>query len=119
MKEPNVARRGTRSKRQLQRLRRDAGYRCAKDFAEAINVPYSTYSRYERADEGPNCGIPLSIAWAIADKLNVSIDEIVGRRPLEDFEIPDDDVARRIDRLSDLSRGMLLDYLDYLEARVR
>ena len=58
----------TSAKRTLQRLRREAGYRNAKDFAAVLGIPASTYSRYERAEEGPLCGIPLSSAWSIADE---------------------------------------------------
>ena len=54
-------------KRTLQRLRREAGYRSAKEFAEALGIPGSTYARYERAGDGADCGIPLSAAWQIAD----------------------------------------------------
>ena len=59
-------------KRTLQRLRREAGYASAKEFAAVLNIPNSTYSRYERAPEGPNSGIPLSAAWAMADELGSS-----------------------------------------------
>ena len=49
-------------KRTLQRLRREAGYRSAKDFAAVLGIPASTYARYERQPEGPGCAIPLSSA---------------------------------------------------------
>lgn len=102
-------------KRTLQRLRREAGYRSAKDFAEVLNIPSSTYARYERAVECPECGIPLAAAWQIADALGCSIDLVVGR---EDIDRPRpvtlDDRARALTRES---RRMLDDYLDYLEHR--
>lgn len=58
----------------LQDLRKGAGYRTAKEFAEALGVPTTTYSRYEATPEK----IPLSSAWAIADFLGCTIDEVVG-----------------------------------------
>lgn len=105
----------TCAKRTLQRLRREAGYRSAKDFAAVLGMPESTYARYERAEEGPGCGIPLASAWAIADALGVSIDLVVGR---EDIDAPrpitlDD----RAHALSIDGRRMLSDYMDYLESR--
>ena len=55
---PNVS----KGKRTLQRMRREAGFRSAKDFAERVGIPMSTYARYERAGDGPECGIPLPSA---------------------------------------------------------
>lgn len=105
----------TSTKRTLQRLRREAGFKNAKDFAKALGIPASTYGRYERAEEGPDCGIPLTSAWAIADELGVSIDLVVGR---EDIDAPrPDTLDDRARRLSREGRRMLEDYLDYLESR--
>ena len=102
-------------KRTLQRLRREAGYRCAKEFAEVLHIPNSTYSRYERAPEGPDCGIPLPAAWAMADKLGCSIDLVVGR---EDIDAPREaTLDARAGKLSRSSREMLDDFLRYLEFR--
>lgn len=104
---------GTR--RTLQRLRREAGYQRAKDFARVLDIPESTYSRYERASEGPNCGIPIEKAWAIADKLGTSIDAVVGR---EDIDAPHPiTLDDRVCSLTRESRRMLEDYLEYLETR--
>ena len=50
-----------------------------------MSILLGTYSRYERAPEGPDCGIPLPAAWAMADKLGCSIDLVVGR---EDIDVP-------------------------------
>ena len=103
------------NRRTLQRLRRQAGYRSAKEFAEALGIPSSTYSRYERAGDGADCGIPLSAAWAIADKLGCSIDLVVGR---EDIDEPVNDMlGNRIATLSHSSFELLDDYLRFLEFR--
>ena len=103
------------SKRTLQRLRREAGYRSAKDFAEVIHIPSSTYSRYERAVEGPECGIPMQAAWAMADELGCSIDLVVGRADIDAPEVPTIDA--RVRKLGRSGREMLDDFLRYLEFR--
>ena len=102
-------------KRTLQRLRREAGYRSAKDFAEVLHIPSSTYSRYERAIEGPECGIPMQAAWAMADELGVSIDLVVGRADIDEQRMPTLD--DRVRRLSRSGREMLDDFMRYLEFR--
>ncbi len=102
-------------KRTLQRLRREAGYSSAKEFAAALNIPNSTYSRYERAPEDPNSGIPLPAAWAMADELGVSIDLVVGRDDIDAKRTPTLD--DRVRRLSRSGREMLDDFMRYLEFR--
>lgn len=100
-------------KRTLQRLRRQAGYRSAKDFAEELGIPSSTYARYERAGDGADCGIPLPAAWQIADALGCSIDLVVGR---EGIDTPKpDSVQPRYDALSPEGRALVDSYLAYVE----
>lgn len=110
---PNSARPRV-GKRTLQRLRREAGYRSAKDFAQVLSIPCSTYARYERAVEGPECGIPLPSAWQIADALGCSIDLVVGR---EDIDARDAAALdERVSALSPASRAALTGFLGYLES---
>lgn len=104
-----------RDKRTLQRLRREAGYRSAKEFAAVIGVPSSTYARYERTGDGPDCGIPLANAWAIADALGCSIDLVVGREDI-DAERPSG-IGERAAALDGGSRDVLDLFLQFLEAR--
>lgn len=104
----------SKGRRTLQRMRREAGYRSAKDFAESVGIPMSTYARYERAGDGPECGIPLPSAWAIADALGCSIDLVVGR---EDIDAATGSVRERAEALSRTGREMLDDYLRFLEFR--
>lgn len=100
-------------KRTLQRLRREAGYRSAKEFAEALGIPGSTYARYERAGDGADCGIPLPAAWQIADKLGCSIDLVIGR---EDIDAPEPEgIQSRYDALSPEGRALVDSYLSYVE----
>ena len=65
--------------RALQRLRREAGYRTANDFADAVRVQRQTYTMCERRTIGPSSGVPLSVLWVIADALGCPIDVVVGR----------------------------------------
>ena len=100
-------------KRTLQRLRREAGYRSAKEFAEALGIPGSTYARYERAGDGADCGIPLPAAWQIADALGCSIDLVIGR---EDIDAPEPEgIQPRYDALSADGRALVDSYLSYVE----
>ena len=110
---PSKTTRSTCGKRTLQRLRREAGYRSARDFAAELGIPASTYSRYERQPEGPEIAIPLSSAWAIADRLGCSIDLVVGR---EDIDAPDEHpVQSRYDALTNAGRALVDSYLDFVE----
>ena len=103
------------SKRTLQRLRREAGYHSAKEFAKKLGIPESTYARYERQPEGPDTGVPLSSAWRIADELGCSIDLVVGR---EDIDAPKPKgIASVYEDLSRSSRELLDEYLRYLVYR--
>lgn len=105
--------RPVRDKRTLQRLRREAGYRSAKDFAAEVGIPASTYARYECNPDGPACGIPMAAAWAIADKLDCSIDLVVGR---EDIDAPaPDTIQSRYDELTPEGRELVDGYLSYVE----
>lgn len=104
-------------KRTLQRLRREAGYRSAKEFAEALGIPGSTYACYERAGDGADCGIPLPAAWQIADKLGCSIYLIIGREDIDASRCTT--MQERIDSLSRSSSEILDDYLRFLEYRDR
>lgn len=105
----------SKGKRTLQRMRREAGFRSAKDFAERVGIPMSTYARYECAGDGPECGIPLPSAWAIADALGCSIDLVVGR---EDIDASGgDSIQDRVEALSRTGREMHDDYLRFLEFR--
>ena len=68
----------------LLKLRKAAGYKNASEFAEAHEIPASTYARYESNPDK----IPMERAWQLADILGTTIDAIVGR------EIPDPACAR-------------------------
>ena len=96
----------------MQELRKRAGYKTARDFAEAMGIPFTTYARYESSPEK----IPLTAAWRLADEFGVSIDIIVGRNepaPAEERG----EVQLRYDALTPEIQSSLDDYLDYLTAK--
>ena len=98
----------------LRRLRREAGFRHAQDFAKRLGVPAPTYARYERQPDGPETGIPMKAAWKIADALGCSIDLVVGR---EADESEASRVQRLYNALTPSSRDRLDEYLDFIEYR--
>ena len=101
----------------LQELRKAAGYRTAKEFADEMGIPTTSYSRYESAPGK----ISVDQAWRLADRLGCSIDLIVGRADLDAPESGAGDlrgpVQRLYDGLSPRLRESLDDYLAYLVAR--
>lgn len=61
----------------LKKYREAAGYKTAKDFAAAMGIRYTTYVGYEKGSYEPN----YETLCAIAQKLGVSVDELVGNAP--------------------------------------
>ena len=106
-----------RRKTALSGLRADAGYRSAKDFAAALGVPTSTYSRWENGAQGPDSAIPIAAAWAIADKLGTTIDVVVGREPRQAPE--GRDLNAFYDRLTEGSQRILDELTQWLDFRDR
>lgn len=59
----------------LKYYREKAGYKTAKELADALNLPYNTYAGYESKNREPK----YQMLCKIADLLNVSTDELLGR----------------------------------------
>lgn len=59
----------------LQKMRKAAGFKSAKAFAEHIGVNPNTYTQYEQG----LVSISFELAWAIADALDCTLDELGGR----------------------------------------
>lgn len=104
----------------LQEIRKAAGYKTAKDFAESMGLPLTTYSRYESNSEK----IPTERAWAIADALNCTIDEVVGRQlpgseDDEPTEKPDGrgEVQREYDALSGENKKLVDQFMAFVKTR--
>lgn len=64
----------------LIRLRKEAGFTKAKDFADKIGIKYSTYMGYENKNAWPTSEENLK---KIAEGLNVSIDKLLDYKPKE------------------------------------
>ena len=94
----------------LQELRRRAGYASAKEFAESIGVPFSTYSRYESNPDK----ISVAAAWSLADRLGCSIDAIVGRATIDDVELNRGRVQREYDALDPECRALMDGFRAYV-----
>ena len=61
----------------LRYYREKAGYKTAKEFSEAIRIPYSRYLNYENKGQEPKYATLVKIA----DTLGVSTDELLGHIP--------------------------------------
>ena len=96
----------------LRDMRKDAGYKSAKLFAEAMDVPAPTYARYEQTPDK----IPLKAAWAIADKLGCTIDEVVGRQELE-AEVVHGAVQTFYDELNPASKALFDEFMAFIGGR--
>lgn len=96
----------------IQDLRREAGFRSGRDFAVELGIPPSTYARYEHTPRA----IPLRQAWAIADRLGCSIDMVVGREPI-DVEDMRGDVQKYYDALSGDARSLMDDFMEFVSLR--
>lgn len=64
-------------KTQLQAMRKRAGYKSAKAFADHIGMPVGTYTDYEQGRRM----FTLERAWEFADALDCTLDELAGRKP--------------------------------------
>ncbi len=91
-------------------LRRRAGYKSQKAFAEAAGIPLPTYARYETNP----AKIPIKSAWAIADMLGTSIDVVVGRRSITDADAEAGEVQREYDALSESGRDSMDEFRRYV-----
>lgn len=96
----------------LQQIRKDAGFRSAREFAESAGVPVSTYTRYEQQPDT----IPLKAAWELADRFGCSIDAIVGRtEPAPDAMRGE--VQRFHDSLSESNKKLHDEFMAFLAVR--
>lgn len=103
-----------KEKRTLQRLRREAGFKSAKDFAAFLGIPESTYSRYEQLEGSSDFYIPMKAAWVMADVLKCSIDLIVGRANIDEEE---NTIEYAYKHLSKSSQERMDEYMQFLVYR--
>lgn len=74
-------------KTNLQAMRKRAGYKSAREFAETIGVNVGSYTNYEQG----KVQMSLLKAWEFADALDCSIDEIAGRRTPDTYRLAPDE----------------------------
>lgn len=59
----------------LQKVRKAAGWKSARAYAEHLGIPVDTYTQYEQGKRTMN----IIVAWEIADDLGCTLDAIAGR----------------------------------------
>ena len=102
-------------KTNLQKLRKEAGFRSARVFAEFMDIPLGTYTDYEQGRRN----FALEQAWLFADALGeamgrfVTLDELAGRKAPQGQAHGFEDVRQRRlneawEELSDGGRAHLL-----------
>lgn len=94
----------------IQELRREKGYRSAREFAEALGMSPSSMSRY---DNQPDL-IPTKVAWAMADMLDCTIDEIVGRMPVTSGK---SELQEFYDGLHRWNKDLFDEFREFIETR--
>ena len=62
--------------KQLQTVRRQAGFKSARAFAEHIGMNVNTYTDFEQGTRT----LSYERAWMLADALNCTMDELGGRK---------------------------------------
>jgi len=96
----------------IQELRREKGFRSAREFADALGISPSSMSRY---DNQPDT-IPVKVAWQMANILDCSIDEVVGRMPVTSGK---SELQEFYDGLHRWNRGLFDEFREFIEARER
>lgn len=96
----------------IQELRKDAGFRSAREFAEECGFSPSSLARYEKEPTA----IPVKSAWVMADVLGCSIDDVVGRDEPTTADLRGE-IQLRFDELPPSLKSSLEDYLSFLEDR--
>ncbi len=97
----------------LQELRKAAGFKSAKAFADYMDISVGTYTDYEQGRRM----FSLDKAWDFCDALGCSLDELAGRQwPPPGQEYPPDGlspderlVLDAMDRVSDEGRARIVD----------
>ena len=94
----------------IQDLRREKGFRHSKEFADALGVSPSSMSRY---DKDPTL-IPVKVAWAMADLLGCSIDEVLGREHVTSGR---SQLQEDYDVLSPETQALVLEFMEFAKTK--
>lgn len=99
--------------RRLARLRKEAGY-SQRSFADEIGISNRMVAYYEAQTQHP----PAQLLPTIADALGLSIDELLGRKPLKKKKAPVNQrllrQLRQVEKLPPRARQAVLDHIDAL-----
>lgn len=78
-------------KTQLQAMRKRAGFKSAKEFAESVGMNVNTYTGHEQGKP-----FDLEKAWEYADIFDCTLDDLLGRkRPRKDFSNPEQEALNK------------------------
>jgi len=103
--------------RRLARLRKDAGY-SQRSLAEEIGISYRMVAYYEAQASTPP---PAATLEALADALGLSVDQLLGRKPVTARKAPENQrllrELRRVEKLPARARQSVLEHIDGLVAK--
>lgn len=94
----------------IQDLRRERGFRSSKEFADALGVSPSSMSRYDK----DATLIPVKVAWAMADLLGCSIDEVLGREHVTSGR---SELQEDYDALSPEAQALVREFMEFAKVR--
>lgn len=94
----------------IQDLRREKGFKSSKEFADALGVSASSMSRYDR----DATLIPVKVAWAMADLLGCSIDEVLGREHVTSGR---SHLQEDYDALCPETQALVREFMEFAKAR--
>lgn len=99
-------------KTNLQAIRKAAGYKSAKAFAEYINMSVGTYTQYEQGQ----ISLSLEKAWEFADALDCTLDELAGRkRPNKDqFDHHKEALIEHYENMNEQGRSRLAEHAEMM-----
>ena len=95
----------------IQEMRKRAGFKSARAYAEFKGISINTYINYEQGATN----ITLEKAWEFADDFNCTLDELAGRKPPNSggdkrFEDPSQEKLNEYyESMNDSARGTLID----------
>lgn len=94
-------------KTQLQKIRKDRGFKSAKAFADSIGMSARTYTNYEQGVTS----LTLEKAWEFADALECTLDELAGREwPRPAFADPGQEALNAyFESMNSAGRGALVE----------
>lgn len=91
-------------KTQLQNLRKKAGYKSARKFAEHYGMSVSTYTQYEQGTRS----MSLETACEFADMFSCTLDELVGREFHKSMSVEQATLNANYESMSEESKAQVV-----------